>query len=226
MRNQMEKLTDTQRVIVGVVLVFLIGMSAQIWEPVLRLIAGAVTCLIFLGFVILCVLYKSADQIKKEQQRAEAEHERLAAIQRAQEAQAERERQRQEAKERQAEWERTHGRIITKIAGVTFKNDDGSSRQKYLREIFANGDSGQVSFETYDYQGEPAIHVLFNGMCVGNIPKYDVQEVLDVFDRITHAYLDVTRFTPEDDDDDYDDRPNKRREIIYRADLAIVFSME
>lgn len=71
------------------------------------------------------------------------------------------------------------------VAGVTFKNDDGSDRQTILRHLrfgdapYARGDSFEVSLEPYDYQGSPAVRVLVNGYQVGNAPHDKVPAVLD-----------------------------------------------
>lgn len=111
MRALMEKLSKTQRLLVGFVLIVLISWSAKIWDPVLRLIAGALTCLAFLSFVILCVLCKSSDQRKKEQQQAEAEHRRLIAAQRAREVQ-----------EKQKSVERVQVRLPEREAGAEEKD--------------------------------------------------------------------------------------------------------
>lgn len=152
-----------------------------------------------------------------EAQRAELQAQREAAHANEREGQARAEAQHAEKREQQENWEKTHGRLVTRIAGVTFENDDGSSRQKYLKEAYANEGVGTLGLESYDYQGEPAIRVLYDDMCIGNIPKDKVQDFMDVIDRITAAYLDVERFCPDDDD-------ARRREVIYRADLTIVYS--
>lgn len=123
----------------------------------------------------------------------------------------------QAAAAKRAEWEKTHGRFVTNIAGVTFDNDDGSSRQKNLRDLETRGGEGEVSLEEYYYKGHKAVRVLIDGKCIGNIPKDRVQEALDLMDKeITAARLNIETFTPNDEDDD---RPKK----IYRADLTMVY---
>ena len=118
------------------------------------------------------------------------------------------------------EFERTHGQMLTKVAGVTFKNEDGSKRQAYLKEAFANESIGAVSFQEYEHEGKPAVHILFDGMCVGNIPAPNVEEFLGVKDRIESANIFVNRFSPDDEDES-----GRRKEIIYRADLYIVYKL-
>ena len=127
------------------------------------------------------------------------------------------------AKARQIEWERTHGRIITKVAGVTYDNEDGSSRQRILKAAMAEETSGSITLELYDYRGTDAIAVLYDGEEIGNIPKNRVAEVKAVMDRITGAHLDVDRFRPEDEDDD---EPRGLDSYIYRADLTLVYAKE
>lgn len=69
------------------------------------------------------------------------------------------------------------------VAGVTYRNDDGSDRQHLLRKIkfgdapFADNDNLDVQLQSYRYKGEPAIRVLVNGSQIGNVPKEQVTEV-------------------------------------------------
>lgn len=156
-----------------------------------------------------------AAQKAKVQQIVDAE------MKKAEEQKAVAARQAQEAEEaaaaaRRDEWERTHGRFVTNIAGVTFDNDDGSSRQKILKGIMNRGGEGEVTLEEYTYKGHPAVHVLIDGACIGNIPKDRVPEARELMDKeITAARLDVEKFRPEDDED--------RPAVIYRADLTMVY---
>jgi len=98
------------------------------------------------------------------------------------------------------------------VAGVTFKNEDGSSRQAILRRI----EKGQIKdfdtdFELYNYEGSPAIHVLCDGMCVGNVPKKYISSVEQIWDEIVIASLEVESF-----EDDYG-------KTIYRADVHVAY---
>ena len=130
-----------------------------------------------------------------------------------------------ERKARQEEWERTHGRLVTAIAGVTFDNDDGTSRQRILKDLKARGDDGELVLEEYEYKGAPAVRVLVDDLCIGNIPKSRVQAVLAAMDAgVTASHLDIETFRPDDDDDDDDDgEPRLRPERIYRADLTLIY---
>lgn len=57
-----------------------------------------------------------------------------------------------------------------KVAGVTFNNKDGSSRQELLRE-FDREEAVAVSLLEHEHKGKPAFHILVNGKIIGNIPK-------------------------------------------------------
>ena len=127
------------------------------------------------------------------------------------------------AKTRQAEWEKTHGRIITKIAGVTFDNEDGSSRQRILKAAMAEEASGTVDLElNEDEKGVVTIAVFYDGEQIGYIPKNRIADIDPIMDRITAGNLSVERFRPEDDEDD--DRGD--RDYIYRADLTIIYTKD
>ncbi len=132
---------------------------------------------------------------------------------------------RKEASARQAEFERTHGRLRFRVAGVTYDNDDGSSRQRVLKEALANDGEGTIGFESYDYKGKDAVLITYNDMGIGNVPAPQVQAFLDVVDRLTSARLDVERFRPEDNDE-FDDRPRSAADYIYRADVTVVYSKD
>lgn len=117
-----------------------------------------------------------------------------------------------EAAARREEWERTYGRFTTNIAGVTFDNDDGSSRQKILRNLAAKSGSDEVELQEYNYKGHPAVRVLISGQCIGNIPKERVQEALAVMDiGVENAHLNVESFNASD------------RGRTYRADLTLIY---
>ena len=56
--------------------------------------------------------------------------------------------------------------IRTKVVGVTFKNDDGTDRQKILMSV-SPGDT--LELKPYKYKGEPAIMVIHPSGCIGNL---------------------------------------------------------
>ena len=59
------------------------------------------------------------------------------------------------------------------VVGVTFKNDDGSDRQKLLRKLYFQDPpfdgSNVVSLEKYVWKNSPAYYVKVNDSIVGNI---------------------------------------------------------
>lgn len=71
--------------------------------------------------------------------------------------------------------------LYEKVVGVTFKNEDGSSRQKYIRQL---KDDDFLTFESFEYEGETALHVLDpRGHCIGNVPKSLVPTILDYYNK-------------------------------------------
>lgn len=125
----------------------------------------------------------------------------------------------EESQAKQAAWNAAHGRIVTNIAGVTFQNEDGSSRQAALKDAYVNGNVGTVELEAFEYKGEEAIRVLYEGACIGNIPRARVAEVLPIMDKITAGYIDAEPF--ERDEDRYGNEIQPER--IYRADLTLIY---
>lgn len=73
--------------------------------------------------------------------------------------------------------------VQIRVAGVTFRNDDGTDRQQLLRKIkfgdapFQDNDNLDVLLDSYLYKGDPAIRVMVNGYQIGNVPKEQVAEV-------------------------------------------------
>lgn len=126
----------------------------------------------------------------------------------------------QEKKQRQAAWDAAHGTITTRVAGVTFDNDDGTSRQRILKAAMADECCGSIELENYTHNGADAILVSYEGEGIGNIPKNRVAEVLAVMDQITGASLNVERFVPDDEDGE----ARSLGGVIYRADLTIVYT--
>lgn len=125
---------------------------------------------------------------------------------------AKREQERAEREAAHQEWLKTHGVLTTKVAGVTFKNADGSSRQAYLKEIDGNG-ADRIAFEEFEYQGAPALRVKVDGMEIGNIPADVVPELIEIMPRVQKVDVSVDSFVPDD---------GRRR--VYRADISIIYS--
>ena len=88
------------------------------------------------------------------------------------------------------------------VAGVTFDNDDGKSRQKILRAICDGDEYGRADAElvAYTYEGEPAFRVMTDEGCVGNIRQKDIAEVQGLLDRNVHSIV-VSAEEYEDDND-------------------------
>lgn len=97
------------------------------------------------------------------------------------------------------------------VAGVTFKNDDGSSRQYILKKIEQSDDYSDSTayLEKYTYEGNPAISVSTVYGCVGNIRHNDVKTVLPLIEGDYIARIYVEHFEDEND------------KTIYRADVNI-----
>lgn len=111
------------------------------------------------------------------------------------------------------EYARTHDNLFTKVAGVTFKNADGSSRQANLKDLEISG-ADNVQLVQFEYQGEPALRVVVDGMEIGNIPADIVPDVLKILPRVDRILCLVDTFDSDDG------------KLIYRADLDISYSID
>lgn len=172
------------------------------------------------GLVLFVVFSAAAVLLKRRNDRERAEYEKALAEQ-AETARILRDAVRAERtvkQERQSAWEKENGVIKTKIAGVTFENDDGSSRQAILKDAYVNGGEGTLDLEAYDYKGAQAVRVLYENQVIGNIPAAKSEEVAAVLDRLITARLDVEKFTAEDGEDGSD--------TIYRADLTVIYKKD
>lgn len=100
---------------------------------------------------------------------------------------------RQEAKERE-EAERkarieaelnSREELAFKVVGVTFKNEDGCTRQSLLRKLkfldppFDSEDGVEIAVKMCEYEGEPAFSVYANGLQLGNIGREDIPFFLE-----------------------------------------------
>ena len=111
-------------------------------------------------------------------------------------------------------FEQKHGIIACSVSGVTFDNDDGTSRQRVLRSLLndPDNDSFDVTFVPYEYKKKPALYVMYEGKCVGNVPADYVEDIVPVIDRIEIATITPDKF--KDDDG----------KTIYRADLRVQYA--
>lgn len=75
-----------------------------------------------------------------------------------------------------------------KLTGVTFKNEDGSSRQSVLRKLKFNDppfdEGAELELSRYEWESKPALAVLANGLQIGNIPANDVDFLIENWGRI------------------------------------------
>lgn len=65
------------------------------------------------------------------------------------------------------------GYMTFRVAGVTFQNDDGTSRQEIiskLRQKHTSGESMQANLKEFSYNNKPALAVFIDGKQVGNVP--------------------------------------------------------
>lgn len=94
------------------------------------------------------------------------------------------------------------------VAGVTFRNDDGTSRQDILREICGGMEDGSATawLEWFQYKGEDAYRVMTAEGCVGNVRRCDIREVVTAVGA-SDVELQVEYFETDDG-----------REL-YRADI-------
>lgn len=72
-----------------------------------------------------------------------------------------------------------------RVAGVTFDDDFGNSRQEMLKNMFVDEVENDgiahhtFKFEDYTYQGKPAIHVIVDGHQIGSVHAKDLDKVND-----------------------------------------------
>lgn len=96
------------------------------------------------------------------------------------------------------------------IAGVTFKNDDGTSRQKLIKNM---NDGDSVVIEKYNFNGDIAIKIINKkGEQIGNLKEKDIKNLLEIYDKIYKTEIfNIRSFIGE-----------KGKEI-YAADLVVHF---
>nr|DAP22192.1 MAG TPA: hypothetical protein [Caudoviricetes sp.] len=72
-----------------------------------------------------------------------------------------------------------------KVAGVTFKNDDGTDRQKAISKLFVGE---ELKLFPYKYKNQNAIYVKnTNNMILGNIPTDNITEI---YNKITNDKIE------------------------------------
>ncbi len=103
--------------------------------------------------------------------------------------------------------------FTTRVAGVTYKNDNGSSRQRNLRKAkkwckSRNIDGLLGYLEFFYFEGEPALSVKTEFGQIGNIPRESLPALILQFRNITKVIVQPDSFT-------------KNGETVYRADIAV-----
>lgn len=201
--------------------------AAYIYGEFQRFLYSCAFCAAMIFFSVrYCLRYHRAETALIQAAQLDAEAAEQRRLEEQERAEAERLKKQQEAIDRlhariaeqqaREEWKRTHATLTTSVVGVTFDNEDGTKRQQCLEEILINGYK-QISLEDYEYNGEPAIRVIVDDMCIGNIAKDTVLEVMSFIDRISSASLDVSDFIA--------DTPNGRGKRRYRAVLSLEYSI-
>lgn len=179
-----------------------VGRWFGLSESLILFLLPALPCLV-IGLVLLVI-----QDVRNKKAAKEAEAAAKAAA---------REREAEEA--RAALARKKYLTVECKVAGVTYNNDDGSSRQRILAKAMNAEDDG-VTLKRYTYKGQDAIHVLWNGQCVGNVPAQDVGRVIAAMEDLDAAWLKVESFVSRDRDDD---EGTVTRHKIYRADLVVQY---
>lgn len=95
-----------------------------------------------------------------------------------------------------------------KVIGVSFKNEDGTSRQSILKKMKDKKkpfDNPDIVLNRYLYEGKDAIGVFVNGVQIGHISKYSVKHVLDNINRTqgVSKFNVYGGYDKEDDEDRY-----------------------
>lgn len=200
----MKNIKPRTRLIVAIVMLCLMVQSGTYSPYPQCFIAAGIWGIAFLAWVFFGLKYKYEPPTKQEPQPHAAPEASSAAS---------------PADDPGPRWEDVHGSFVTHVAGVTFKNEDGTERQRILKDLYVNGADGELQLKPYTYKGADAVAVLVNGDCIGNLPKYRIKEYEDIADRIERARVDVSVFTPDEDLEDEYVKPDR----IYRADLTIVY---
>ena len=87
-----------------------------------------------------------------------------------------------------------------KVAGVTFDNDNGTSRQRILSnlmDVYGEWEDIPCRLVEYEYYGDTAFYVYVGTNIVGNIPADDVAEVERLLPQIDSSCVRVSKFKPE-----------------------------
>lgn len=82
--------------------------------------------------------------------------------------------------------------ITFRVAGTTFENEDGTSRQNILSNLkFVPEEDLDVTFTETTYDGAPAIEVHINGDQVGYVPKAKISTMQEALASLAWTMEDV-----------------------------------
>ena len=166
-------------------LVFLTVVS--IAAGVFALIVSIAT-VIFLPVAIL-LFWCAYVCIKEQKRRKAAQSEREAREAEEQRKKEEIEAERQRRREAIEEERKKYAYMTFKVAGVTF-NNGRKTRQAILRAFkFGDEEIETIDFEQYTYEGSPAVYVKINDQIVGNVPKADLEEFLEMERLYTRSFV-------------------------------------
>lgn len=88
--------------------------------------------------------------------------------------------------------------LFFRVAGVSFDNDDGSSRQTYISKLH-EGDP--IGFESFEYQGDPAFHIMTeDDRCIGNLPKEHIAFIMEHYEQGHYFEASVSEILGLDED--------------------------
>lgn len=140
--------------------------------------------ILFVGFVVL--IYWSIRHITapKKSQRVAAQHAAAARL----------------AADRATVAAADSGSVTFRVAGVTFNNEDGTSRQDILRHL-KFGDAPwaddpedlTATLEETTFEGEQAFAVLVNGYQIGFVPKTSIRKVAAAQEHVATCFVSNVR---------------------------------
>ena len=164
-----------------------------------------------IGIVFAVITWRLRVAVGRERDEAEAAARRQQA-----DTAAEYKRQLDEREERIRKERERFQTVRFPVAGVTFKNEDGTDRQKILREIYLNEDGRtRYEFTEDDQEQDPGIRVTTDIGCVGFIRRSDKKKVRRFYGQNVYtSWLEVEHFVNDEGDK------------IYRADVCLRMDRE
>ena len=115
------------------------------------------------------------------------------------------------------------GEVVFRVAGVTYENDDGSSRQEILRHLkygdppWADDPEDLLcTLEETGFGGEPAFSVWVNGYQVGYVPKKSIRQVQTAQAHMSTCYISSVRILGGGQDD-------SGRNLSYGCEVTLVW---